>query len=50
MTQFHTLHQFWQMGGYGAYVWSSYAIVMAALFGRSILLMRKSRKIKSKIL
>lgn len=26
------MHDFWAMGGYGAYVWSSYGLTMVVLF------------------
>ena len=48
MTQFHHWHDFWQMGGYGVYVWAAYAVVMAAILGQSLSVWQKSRRLQKR--
>ncbi|HWI12535.1 MAG TPA: heme exporter protein CcmD [Burkholderiaceae bacterium] len=39
----HSTHEFFAMGGYGAYVWSAYAVT-AALLGVEAWLARRRRR------
>jgi len=39
--------EFWAMGGYGFYVWGSYAVTFAALALEIILLRRRVREAKA---
>ncbi len=39
--------EFWAMGGYGFYVWGSYAVTAVALVLEVILLRRRSREAKT---
>lgn len=39
--------EFWAMGGYGFYVWGSYAVTLAALAIEAFLLMRRAREAKA---
>ncbi len=39
--------EFWAMGGYGFYVWGSYAITFACLACEILLLRRRSREAKA---
>jgi heme exporter protein D len=36
---------FWDMGGYGLYVWGSYAVALAFMATEVVLLMRRRRSI-----
>jgi heme exporter protein D len=39
--------EFWAMGGYGFYVWGSYAVTLACLAAEIYLLRRRSREAKA---
>lgn len=39
--------EFWAMGGYGFYVWGSYAVTVAALAIEVLLLRRRAREAKA---
>jgi len=39
--------EFWAMGGYGFYVWGSYAVTLAALAIEVFLLRRRAREAKA---
>lgn len=42
--QWNSFDEFWQMGGYGFYVWGSYAVTFALLAGEALLVMRRRRR------
>ncbi|HSG77574.1 MAG TPA: heme exporter protein CcmD [Burkholderiales bacterium] len=39
--------EFWAMGGYGFYVWGSYAVTLAGLAMEVVLLRRRAREAKT---
>jgi len=39
--------EFWAMGGYGFYVWGSYAVTLACLAIEILLLRRRTREAKA---
>lgn len=43
------MHEFWNMGGYGAYVWSSYGLALAVLLFNAIEPYRRQRRVERRI-
>jgi heme exporter protein D len=39
--------EFFRMGGYGLYVWGSYAVMLLALAGESMLALRRHRRARA---
>ena len=48
-TGFVNLHQFLTMGGYGAYVWPSYALVAVIMIGNVVATRRRRRLFEKKL-
>ena len=47
--KFESIHEFLNMGGYGFYVWSSYAIVMVAFIGLNYAAYQRHESIKASL-
>lgn len=43
------MNAFFEMGGYGAYVWPAYGVSAAALFGLAFLIWRRSRRLRKQL-
>lgn len=43
------MNGFFEMGGYGAYVWPAYAVSAAALIGLVLLIWRRGRKLRKEL-
>ena len=45
--QWHSVSDFFAMGGYGLYVWGSFGVTAAALVGEMWLIRRRQRELRA---
>lgn len=43
------MNAFFEMGGYGAYVWSAYAVSAVAILGIACLIWRRGRRLRKQL-
>lgn len=46
---FSSLQDFWQMGGYGFYVWSAYGLSLIVLAGNLLAALKQAQLIRNKL-